>query len=136
MAITTKNIDLSKEYASEQQWAENTNGVFMNMLNGVTYNEVDKKYHLLPIKYSDVNLEGEKIRFSGGQEYTVVFSCLAKEYAHKTEVREAWWEKARSLVEAFKEERKLDGYLASNNTDLKKLRSEGNLLDKDDLEKE
>jgi hypothetical protein len=108
----------------------------MNMLNGVTYNEVDKKYHLLPIKYSDVNLEGEKIRFSGGQEYTVVFSCLAKEYAHKTEVREAWWEKARSLVEAFKEERKLDGYLASNNTDLKKLRSEGNLLDKDDLEKE
>ena len=59
MAITTKNIDLSKEYASEQQWAENTNGVFMNMLNGVTYNEIDKKYHLLPIKYSDVNLEGE-----------------------------------------------------------------------------
>jgi hypothetical protein len=136
MAITTKNIDLSKEYASEQQWAENTNGVFMNMLNGVTYNEIDKKYHLLPIKYSDVNLEGEKIRFSGGQEYTVVFSCLAKEYAHKTEVRDAWWQKARSLVEAFKEERKLDGYLASNNTDLKKLRSQGNLLDKDDLEKE
>jgi hypothetical protein len=137
MAIETKHVDISeKEYASQQEWAENTKGVYMNLLGGVRWDPTDNKYKMAPIKYSDVNLEGEKIRFSGGQEYTVVFSCLAKEYAHKTEVREAWWEKARSLVEAFKEERKLDGYLASNNTDLKKLRSEGNLLDKDDLEKE
>ena len=88
---------------------------------------------MLPIKYSDVNLEGEKIKFANDQEYIVVFSCLAEEYEHKQEVRDAWWKAANDLVNSFKESRKIDAYIASNNVDLKKLREEGSLMDKDEL---
>ena len=133
MTITTKFMDLDKKYKSEQDWASHTKGIFMNMLNGVAYNEVDKKYHMLPIKYSDVNLEGEKIKFANDQEYIVVFSCLAEEYEHKQEVRDAWWKAANDLVNSFKESRKIDAYIASNNFDLKKLREESSLMDKDEL---
>ena len=136
MSITTKNIDLTNtEYKSEQEYAEHTPGVFMNMLNGVAFNTVDNKYHMMPIKYSDVNLEGEKIKFANGQEYVVVFSCLAEEYANKNSVKEAWWNAAKELVESFKETAKLDAHIKSTNTDLKKLRREGQLLEKDELEK-
>lgn len=135
MAITTKVIDLDKtDFKSEQQFAENTKGVWMNMLNAVAYNEIDNKYHFPPIKYSDVNLEGEKIKFASGQEFTVIFSCLASEYANKKEVKDAWWNKANELVKAYKEQNKLDAYIATNNIDLKKLRKEGKLDDKDNLD--
>lgn len=137
MTITTKELDLTKEdYKSPQEYAEHTPGVFMNMLNGVSYNTVDGKYHMMPIKYSDVNMEGEKIRFANGQEYTVVFSCLAQEYANKQEVKDKWWAAANKLVESFKEARKMDLYLATNNKDLKKMRQRGELLNSDEIEKE
>lgn len=133
MAITSKVIDLDQtEFKSIQQYAENTKGVWMNMLNAVAYNPTDNKYHFPPIKYSDVNLEGEKIKFSSGQEFTVIFSCLASEFAHKKEVKDAWWNKAKELVKAYKEQAKLDSYIASNNVDLKKLRKIGALDDNEE----
>lgn len=133
MTISTKVIDLDNtEFKSIQQYAENTKGVWMNMLNAVAYNPTDNKYHFPPIKYSDVNLEGEKIKFASGQEFTVIFSCLASEFANKKKVKDAWWKKAKELVEAYKEQIKLDSYIASNNVDLKKLRKEGLLEDKKD----
>lgn len=134
MTVTTKIVNPSDtEYTSEQNWAENTKGVFMNMLNGVSFNTVDNKYHMMPIKYSDVNLTGEKIKFANGQEYTVVFSCLASEYAHKQEVKDAWWNAAKDLIEGYKNAQKIEDHIATNNVDLKKLRSEGSLLNMDEL---
>ena len=65
--------------------------------------------------------------------FTQTFSCLAEEYEHKQEVRDAWWKAANDLVNSFKESRKIDAYIASNNVDLKKLREEGSLMDKDEL---
>lgn len=134
MAITQKHIDVSDKYDSEQEYAENTPGVYMNMLGGIRWDPIDNKYKAAPIKYSDVDLTGEKIRFSGGQEFTVIFSCLATEYKNKAEVRNAWYEAAQKLKEDYIEQTKLEKHIASNNTDLKKLRKEGALLDQDDLE--
>lgn len=137
MAVTVKNVDITNtEFRSEQEYAEHTTGVYMNMLNGVSYNEVDGKYHMLPIKYSDADLTGEKIKFASGQEFTVIFSCLAKEYANKAEVKEKWWNAARNLVESYKKEMQIEDHIRTHNTDLKKLRAEGTLKDQDELDNE
>lgn len=128
MTITTKNIEVSEEYVSSQQWAESQKGVFMNMLNGVAFNNVDNKYHMMPIQYSDVNMEGEKIRFADGREFMVIYSCLASEFAHKEEVRNEWWDKARELVDGYKKAQQVEDYINSNNgIDLNKMRQDGTL---------
>jgi hypothetical protein len=137
MAIETKIIDLTNtEFSSEQEYAENTPGVFMNLLGGCYYDPVTNKYKLPPIKYSSVSLLGEKIRFNNNQEFTVLFSCLGVEYKHKKEVYNKWWEEARKLVDAYKEQVKIDEHIRTNNTDLKKLRREGLLLTSEELEKQ
>ena len=46
------------------------------------------KYKMAPIVYSDVPLEGEKVKYGSGQEFVVNYSCLAEEFAHKTEVKD------------------------------------------------
>ena len=128
MTIAKKNMELPEGYDSTQQWAENQKCVFMNMLNGVAFDYVDNKYHMLPIQYSDVNMEGEKIRFADGREFMVIYSCLASEYAHKEEVRNEWWEKAKELVDGYKKAQQMEDYIASNNgVDLKRMRQEGSL---------
>ena len=130
MTIAKKEMDLPEGYASTQQWAESQKCVFMNMLNGVSFNTVDSKYYMMPIQYSDVNMEGEKIRFADGREFTVIYSCLASEYAHKQEVKDEWWSKARELIDGFKQAQQMDDYIASNNNvDLNKLRNQGSLDD-------
>ena len=135
MAVTKKDIDLTKtDYVSAQSYAEAKTGTWMNMLNAISFNEKDHKYHMPPIQYSDVNLEGEKIKFASGQEFTVIFSCLAAEYKNKKEVYDAWWKKANELKAAYQEQVKLDAHIASTNTDLKKLRKEGQLLNKEELD--
>jgi hypothetical protein len=137
MAIETKHVDISeKEYASQQEWAENTKGVYMNLLGGVRWDPTDNKYKMAPIKYSTVPLEGEKIQFGGGQEFIVMFSCLAEEYAHKKEVRDLWWEKANEVVNSYKEQKQLQDHIATNNTDLKRLRKEGLLKTQEELDNE
>ena len=128
MSIAQKKMDLPEGYASTQQWAESQKCVFMNMLNGVAFNDVDQKYHMMPIQYSDVNMEEEKVRFADGREFMVIYSCLASEYAHKQEVKDEWWAKARELVEGYKKAQQMENYIASNNgIDLKKMRQEGSL---------
>ena len=135
MTISKKDLDLTTtEHISAQSYAEATKGIWMNMLNAISFNEVDHKYHMPPVQYSDVNLEGEKIKFASGQEFTVIYSCLASEYKNKKEVYNKWWEKAKELKQAYIEQRKLDAHIASNNTSLKKLRAEGQLLSKEELE--
>ena len=135
MAISKKDLDLTTtEHVSAQSYAESTKGIWMNMLNAISFNEVDHKYHMPPVQYSDVNLEGEKIKFASGQEFTVIYSCLASEYKNKKEVYDEWWTKAKELKKAYEEQRKLDAHIASNNTNLKKLRAEGQLLDKEELD--
>ena len=137
MTISKKDLDLTtSEYLSAQSYAEATKGIWMNMLNAISFNEVDHKYHMPPVQYSDVNLEGEKIKFASGQEFTVIYSCLASEYKNKKEVYDTWWNKAKELKQAYEEQRKLDAHIASNNTSLKKLRSEGQLLSKEELDAE
>ena len=128
MTVVKKNMDLPEQYASKQQWAESQKCVFMNMLNGVAFNTVDNKYHMMPIQYSDVNLEGENIRFADGREFTVIYSCLASEYAHKQEVKDEWWSKAKELIEGYKKAQQVEDYINSNNgIDLKKMRQDGTL---------
>jgi hypothetical protein len=130
MTITTKIVDLKDtDCRSAQQYAESQNGVYMNMLGGVRYDEVSGKYILAPIKYSDANLEGEKIRFANGMELQVIFSCLAKEYKNKKEVYNKWWSKAENLVKMYKEQKQIENYVKAENLDLKKLRDEGSLDD-------
>lgn len=137
MAVTTKYIDLSNtEYTSQQEYAENTKGIYMNMLGGCRFDPLDNKYKMAPIKYSDTPLEGEKIKFASGQEFTVIFSCLAEEYAHKKEVKDKWWAKANELVDAYKQQNQIEEHIKSNNTDLKRLRKEGALKEEDELDKE
>lgn len=134
MTIEVKHIDLiDTDYASQQQWAENTPGVFMNLLGGCRWDPIDNKYKIVPIKYSSVDLTGEKIRFANGQEFQVLYSCLAMDYANRQEIKDKWWEEAHKLVDGYKEQKQLKEHIASNNTDLKRLRKEGLLLDKDEL---
>ena len=45
----------------------------------------------------------------------------------------AWWERAQKVVDDFKEQQKIQAHIDSTNTDLKKLRREGALLDKEDI---
>ena len=135
--MDTKKVDLTNtDYNSEQDWAEHTKGVYMNLLSGCRYDPIDHKYKIAPIKYSTTPLEGEKIKFANNQEFIVLFSCLADEYHNKKEVYDKWWEKTNELVDAYKEQMKLEAHIASNNTDLKKLRKEGLLEDQDELDKD
>lgn len=132
MGVTVKTIDIQDSHLSEQQWAEQTPGVYMNMLGLLSWNEVDNKYHFAPIKYSDSNLEGETIRFNNGLEAPVVFSCLAMDYANKSEVRDLWWKKAKEVIASYNNMTKIEQYVSSNNVDLNKLRNEGSLLDEEE----
>mgnify|MGYP003475732154 CR=1 FL=1 len=133
MTIEVKSVDLSEtEYDSELDWAADK-GYWMNMLGGVRYDYTRQKYVMAPIKYSDVSLVGENIKFASGQEFQVLYACLAAEYKNKKEVYDEWWNHAEKVVNDFKEQQKIQAHIDSTNTDLKKLRREGSLLDKEDL---
>lgn len=137
MAITQKIIDLdTTEYASEHEWACHTKGIWMNMLNGIRWDKDRERFIAAPIKYSDTNLEGEKIKFASGQEMMVIFSCLAMDYANKQETRDAWNAAAQKLKEGYLEQQQIEAYVKSTNTDLKKLRKSGQLLEKHELDEE
>ena len=81
-------------------------------------------------------MTGEKIKFASGQEFQVLYSCLAMDYANKKEVKNEWWEQTNKLVEGYKEQKQIQDHIATNNTDLKRLRKEGALLDKDELDEQ
>lgn len=115
---------------TEQSWAEKTPGVYMNLVAMAGKNPVDGKYHFAPIVYSDVNMEGEKVKYPDGREATVIFGCLAMEYKNKKEVYDAWWIKANEAVKALKEQEQIETYVNQNNIDLKKLRDQGSLDDR------
>lgn len=133
MGINVKQVDLTdSEYTNALDWAADK-GYWMNMLGGIRYDTVTGKYVMAPIKYSDVSLLGEKIKFASGQEFQVVYSCLAAEYKNKKEVYDEWWDNAKKIKEGFLEQQQIAEHIASNNTDLKKLRKEGALLDKEDI---
>ncbi len=133
MAIDVKSIDITNEGLTEQQWAEQTPGVFMNMLSLIGYDKVTGKYRMAPIKYSDANLEGETIRFAGGEEAIVWYSCLASDYANKTEIYDEWWAKVNEIKTKYIEMKNLGEHVKTHNVDLKKLRNEGKLLEKDEI---
>lgn len=133
MAVTQSAIEIP-EGLTEQQWAEQTPGVYMNLVGLAGKNPVDGKYHFAPIKYSDVSLEGEKIKYGNGTEATVIYSCLAMEYKHKKEVYNKWWEKANEAIEMLKKQDQIENYVQQNNLDLKKLRNEGSLNEENDPE--
>jgi len=132
MAITKTTIEIPEGY-SEQAWAEQTPGVYMNMLGMAGKNPVDGKYHFAPIKYSDVNMEGEKVKFADGREATVIFSCLAMEYKNKKEVYDQWWAKAKEAIESLKEQEQIENYVKQENIDLKDLRKQGMLDEETDV---
>ena len=137
MTVKTQYINLDDtDYVSQQQWAEHTPGVYMNLLGGCRWDQIDNKYKIVPIKYSSVDLTGEKIKFASGQEFQVLYSCLAMDYANKKEVKNEWWEQTNKLVEGYKEQKQIQDHIATNNTDLKRLRKEGALLDKDELDEQ
>lgn len=133
MAITQKAIEIP-EGMSPQEWAEQTPGIYMNLVGMAGKNPVDGKYHFAPIKYSDANLEGEKVRYANGSEATVLFSCLAMEYKHKKSVYDAWWKAANDAIESLKKQEQIENYVQQNNIDLKKLRNEGSLVEDGDPE--
>ncbi len=131
--ITTTNIQIP-DGLTEQEWAEQTPGVYMNLIGLAGKNPIDGKYHFAPIKYSDVNMEGEKVKYSDGREATVLFSCLAMEYKNKKEVYDMWWAKAREAINSLKEQEKIETYTKQNNIDLKDLRRSGALEEENDAE--
>ena len=67
--ITKTPIQIPDGY-SPQEWAEQTPGVYMNLIAMAGKNPVDNKYHFAPIQYSDVNMEGEKVKYPDGREAT------------------------------------------------------------------
>ena len=137
MAIEQKTLNLDEtKYKSEQEWAIHTPGIWMNLLGGIRFDPVTNKYTIAPIKYSTVNLEGEKIKFASGQEYQVIFSCLASEYANKRDVYDAWWKKVEELKEAYKQQKQVESYIKENNVDMNDLRDKGDLLTQDELDKQ
>ena len=136
MPVTEKIVDLTNSDKTQQEWLNETKNVWINMLNGVWFNEQDKKYHFVAPILSDVSLEGEKIKPRSNQEFTVVFSCLYEEFQNNAEVKRKWWEAAEQVKQAYIEQKKIQAHIESNNTDLKRLRKEGTLEDKEDLAKE
>ncbi len=118
---------------SPQSWAEKTPGVYMNLVGLAGKNPVDGKYHFAPIQYSDVNMEGEKVKYPDGREAVVLFSCLAMEYKNKKEVYDQWWAKANEAIQSLREQEQIENYVKQENIDLKKLREEGSLEDKEDV---
>lgn len=136
MAITQKVVDLTQTDKTQQEWLNETKGVWINMLNGVWFNEQDKKYHFVAPVFSDVPLEGETVKYRSNQEFTVVFSCLYEEFKNNTEVKDKWWKAAEEVKKAYIEQKKIQAHIDTNNTDLKRLRKEGTLEDKEDLAKE
>ena len=131
--ITNTNIQIP-DGLTEQEWAEQTPGVYMNLIGLAGKNPVDGKYHFAPIKYSDVNMEGEKVKYGDGREATVLFSCLAMEYKNKKEVYDMWWAKAREAIESLREQEQIENYVKQNNMDLKDLRRSGALQEENDAE--
>lgn len=136
MPVTEKVIDLTNSEKTHQDWLNETKGIWINMLNGVWFNEQDKKYHFVAPIFSDVSLQDEKIKPRSNQEFTVVFSCLYEEFQNNEEVKKQWWEAAEKVKQAYIEQKKIQAHIESNNTDLKRLRKEGLLEDKEDLAKE
>ena len=133
MPVTQTTFEIP-DGESPQSWAEKTPGVYMNMIGLAGKNPVDGKYHFAPIKYSDVNLEGEKIKYGNGTEATVIYSCLAMEYKNKKEVYDMWWQKANEAIKTLQEQEQIENYVQQNNVDLKKLRQEGSLNEENDAE--
>ena len=131
--ITKTNIQIP-DGLTEQEWAEQTPGVYMNLIGLAGKNPIDGKYHFAPIKYSDVNMEGEKVKYGDGREAVVLFSCLAMEYKNKKEVYDMWWAKAREAIESLKEQEDIENYTKQNNIDLKDLRRSGALEEENDAE--
>ena len=129
--ITNTNIQIP-DGLTEQEWAEQTPGVYMNLIGLAGKNPIDGKYHFAPIKYSDVNMEGEKVKYGDGREAVVLFSCLAMEYKNKKEVYDMWWAKAREAIESLQEQEKIENYTKQNNIDLKDLRRSGALEEEND----
>ena len=129
--ITNTNIQIP-DGLTEQEWAEQTPGVYMNLIGLAGKNPIDGKYHFAPIKYSDVNMEGEKVKYGDGREAVVLFSCLAMEYKNKKEVYDMWWAKAREAIESLQEQEKIENYTKQNNMDLKDLRRSGALEEEND----
>ena len=133
MAVTQTTFEIP-DGETPQSWAEKTPGVYMNLVGLAGKNPVDGKYHFAPIKYSDVSLEGEKVKYPNGTEATVIFSCLAMEYKNKKEVYDLWWEKAREAIKTLQDQEQIETYVKQNNIDLKKLRNEGSLVEENDAE--
>lgn len=132
--FTKTTIEIPEGY-SPQEWAEQTPGVYMNLVAMAGKNPIDNKYHFSSIQYSDVNMEGEKVKYPDGREATIVFSCLAMEYKNKKEVYDQWWSKANEVIKMLKEQEQVETYVKQNNIDLKKLREQGSLEDKEDVTK-
>lgn len=130
--ITKTAIEIPED-ESPQSWAEKTPGVWMNLIGLAGKNPVDGKYHFAPIQYSDINMEGEKVKYPDGREATVLFSCLAMEYKNKKEIRDQWWAKAKEAIKMLKEQEQIESYVKQNNLDLKKLREQGSLDDENDV---
>jgi len=131
--ITNTPIEIP-EGLTEQAWAEKTPGVWMNLIGLAGKNPIDNKFHFAPIKYSDTNLEGEKVKYPDGREATVLFSCLAMEYKNKKEVHDMWWAKANEAIKSLREQEQIETYVKQNNIDLKDLRKQGALNEENDAE--
>ena len=55
------------------------------------------------------------------------------EYKNKKEVYDQWWAKAEEVIKMLKEQEQIETYVQQNNIDLKKLRNQGSLEDKEDV---
>ena len=51
----------------------------------------------------------------------------------RKEVYDQWWAKAEEVIEMLKEQEQIETYVQQNNIDLKKLRDQGSLEDKEDV---
>lgn len=117
--LATKKKDIAKNI-SYMEYAQMTKGVYVNLLNGCSYNEKTGQYETLYLISEGGPLFGKKIKMNNG-EYTCIYSCLGTSYRDDPEIRKQWKEARDGLINDYKDQVTLESHIKTNNIDLKKL---------------
>mgnify|MGYP000294437623 CR=1 FL=1 len=126
MSITkTKEVEIPANM-SLMEYAQNTKGIYVNLLNLCGRSPAGKyefRYML-----SNKNLLGEKVKFQMGAEETeasVIYSCLGTDYKNQKKYRREFKEAVDQLVKDYKNQERVEAHLATENYTLAEMRKKG-----------
>ena len=131
-STSTKIVDIP-ENVSLIEYAQNTKGLYINLLNLCGKNPVTGKYECRYI-ITNKSLMGEKVKFEqAGQsiDATVVFSCLGTDYKTQKRFRRDFKKMVDQIAESYQKQERLDMHISGEHVDLKEMRKKGLLDDND-----